>query len=406
MKEKMRPILTPTYYKEFQCIGSACEDTCCAGWKVTVDKKTFQNYRETNHPVMKELLKKNVTRNRSNSSTHDYARIRMNDKGACTLLDDQGLCKVHSFLGAEMLSNTCAIYPRMLNKVDQNVEKSLSLSCPEAARHALLNPAGIDFIEEEEPANTLGFMNKEFQTEPNNPFFWDLRIFTIQVLQNRCQSIENRLILLGLFFQKIDSLPKQEWTEQLPKIMENYIEQLKNDEFSQSIKEMSSNLSFQMNMGKSLIEYRLKDGLSSERYLECLKEMIEGLSLDQEKSIEETIEKYKIAHDTYYATFMTENDYILENYLVNYVFKNLFPYDQQNLFDSYVILIINFALIRMHLVGMAQTHKGLSFDLVLKLIQSYSKTIDHNESYLVNVIGSLKESGYSTMAHMATLIKN
>jgi len=168
---------------------------------------------------------------------------------------------------------------------------------------------------------------------------------------------------------------------------------------------MSSNLSFQMNMGKSLIEYRLKDGLSSERYLECLKEMIEGLSLDHEKSIE-TIEKYKIAHDTYYATFMTENDYILENYLVNYVFKNLFPYDQQNLFDSYVILIINFALIRMHLVGMAQTHKGLSFDLVLKLIQSYSKTIDHNESYLVNVIGSLKESGYSTMAHMATLIKN
>jgi len=40
-----REILIPDYFPEFSCLGASCEDTCCAGWKVTVDKTTFQKYR-------------------------------------------------------------------------------------------------------------------------------------------------------------------------------------------------------------------------------------------------------------------------------------------------------------------------------------------------------------------------
>ena len=42
----MRTILVPEYYKQFQCIGGACEDTCCAGWNITVDKPTYQKYKK------------------------------------------------------------------------------------------------------------------------------------------------------------------------------------------------------------------------------------------------------------------------------------------------------------------------------------------------------------------------
>lgn len=42
----MRPILVPEYIEDFSCIGSACEDTCCAGWNITVEKKTYQAYRK------------------------------------------------------------------------------------------------------------------------------------------------------------------------------------------------------------------------------------------------------------------------------------------------------------------------------------------------------------------------
>lgn len=406
MNGKTRPILVPAYLKEFQCIGSSCEDTCCAGWKVIIDKDTFQKYRETKHPEMKDLLKKNVTRSRSNATMLDYAKIKLDDKDICTLLDDQGLCKVHSLLGPELLSNTCATYPRMLNRLDETVEKSLTLSCPEAARLALLNRSGIDFIEEDEPTDTRGFMNRTLQTVQKSPYFWDLRIFTIQVLQNRRHSIEMRLIVLGLFFQKIESLQQQELVQQLPRIMDDYSSRLDNEQFIQSIKEIPNNLSFQVGMGRSLINYRITDGFSSQRYLECLLDMNKGLSLEDETPIDEVIENYKYANEVYYKPFIEGHEYLLENYMVNYVFKNLFPSDQPTLFESYSMFVVNIILIKLHLIGMSAVHKGLSTDLVIKLIQSYTKVFEHKEDYIGNVRDTIKESGYSTMAHMAVLIKS
>ena len=46
----MRKILVPDYISSFACIGSECEDTCCAGWQVPVDKVTYQKYRKVTTP--------------------------------------------------------------------------------------------------------------------------------------------------------------------------------------------------------------------------------------------------------------------------------------------------------------------------------------------------------------------
>ena len=85
----------------------------------------------------------------------------MDRSGNCTMLDDDRLCKIQKELGPEFLSNTCAVYPRTLNRVDNIVEKSATLSCPETARLALLNKDGIGFIEAQEPSSTRGYMRKD-----------------------------------------------------------------------------------------------------------------------------------------------------------------------------------------------------------------------------------------------------
>ena len=28
----------PSFFDQFKCIGSACTDTCCAGWEIEVDE--------------------------------------------------------------------------------------------------------------------------------------------------------------------------------------------------------------------------------------------------------------------------------------------------------------------------------------------------------------------------------
>lgn len=34
----------PDYYKEFSCIATDCEDTCCAGWQIVIDEKSKRRY--------------------------------------------------------------------------------------------------------------------------------------------------------------------------------------------------------------------------------------------------------------------------------------------------------------------------------------------------------------------------
>ena len=400
-----REVLFPEYFSNFSCLGATCEDTCCAGWKVTVDKATFQKYRNTRKSVIKEELRKNVTRIRSNSSDFTYGKIKMSEENVCTMLTEDGWCKIHAELGEEYLCNTCAVYPRIYNDVESRIEKSLTLSCPEAARLTLLNEEGIGFIIDEEHMNTNGLMAGKVQAKEEQ-YFWDLRLFTIDILQNRKQLLENRLIVLGMFIHKLCEIPREEWSTQLQPLMHRYKNILDDNDQIELVKNLPQNLAFQMNMAKELIKHRLTGGVSSQRYLDCLNDMLKALNLNDESNIDESKELYKKHYDNYYSPFMKKHEYILENYAVNQVFKNLFPYDQPDMFESYVMLILNISMIKLHLIGMAGQHKGLSTELVIKLIQSYAKTIEHNSSYLQNVRKLLQESGYSTMAHMIVLLKS
>ena len=35
------------YYKEFTCTAGKCPDTCCAGWKIMIDKNSLRKYKKT-----------------------------------------------------------------------------------------------------------------------------------------------------------------------------------------------------------------------------------------------------------------------------------------------------------------------------------------------------------------------
>ena len=34
----------PDYYEDFECIADKCEDTCCAGWQIVIDRETLKKY--------------------------------------------------------------------------------------------------------------------------------------------------------------------------------------------------------------------------------------------------------------------------------------------------------------------------------------------------------------------------
>lgn len=392
-------ILIPSYYNQFKCIGSDCEDTCCAGWKVSVDKQSFNNYRKiTSGPLAKEL-KQNISREQKTPSDLNYAKIKMDENGACTLLREDGLCKIQSALAESYLCYTCATYPRHVNTIDERLEKSLVVSCPEAARLILLTPNGIDFIVEEQEVTSI---TRNIKSDE----FWSIRMFAIELLQTRGPSIEERLIVLGLFSEKLESTNKNIWQQELPKLIERYRQFISSTEQLALLTDLPDNISFQLDLVRKLLQGRIANGLSSQRFLDCTNDLVSGLQMGDGQNVELTVNLYKDSYETYYKPFMHERAYILENYLVNFLFKNTFPQSTAKLFNQYVNMVIHFILIKLHLIGMANTHKGLTEDLIIKCIQSFSKTFEHNSHFFINVMNELEQQNYLNMAYMTILIKS
>jgi lysine-N-methylase len=405
----MRSILIPEYLSDFSCIGGACEDTCCAGWNITVDKKTYQAYRRVREPELKEKIQNNVKRNRKRNDDLNYAKFILDENKKCNMMLDDGLCSIHRELGEEFLCNTCAIYPRYLTRVGKITEKSLTLSCPEAARVVLLRKEGLGFIEAEEPKNTRGQMSRELLLE-KHPHFWDLRVFSIQLLQSRQQPIEIRLIVLGLFIQKIEQLKPSELEQQLPMIMQDYLNRLNNADFINSLENIEGDLKFHLNLAQALIHFRIAGDITSEKYVVILQQLVEGLAFEEDEEnevadMETTIANYRESYTNLYEPFMQEHEYMIENYIVNYVFKNLFPYDYQSLFESYMMLVVHFTLIKLHLIGIAAKQQKLTQEMFIECVQQLAKVIEHNTSYLKGVREGMENLGYTTMGHMFIMIK-
>ncbi len=409
---KTRPMLVPAYMQEFSCIGSACEDTCCAGWQVAIDQGTFKKYNKVRSEI-KPMLDKHVKRNRSSKGTEDYAKIALASDLSCPMLNEEKLCNIQLRLGEEYLSNVCATYPRVSNIVNGVLEKSATMSCPEAARLALLNPDGIEFNETEDTLETRNVVRKRLDTKTVNGvqierYFWELRIFSIQVLQKRRYSLAERLILLGLFFQKVEQYIQENQLEEIPQLIASYTALAEGEGISNILEDIPSLSAIQMALLKALVDKRVVGGVRNQRYIDCFGEFLYGIEYKKESSVEEISGRYQAAYNDYYQPFMSKHEYILENYLVNYVYIHLFPLTNgKNVFEEYIMMVIHYAMIKMHLIGMAGFHKeDFSLDHVIKLIQSFAKAIEHNSSYLREVRELLRKNGYNSMAYMAILIKN
>jgi lysine-N-methylase len=154
--------LIPDYMKSFQCIGSACEDSCCHGFGVEIDKLTYLKYAHTKEKELKPILNTILKLIDKNRTDMRYAYLEYPEDKRCPMLTEEGWCSIQQKLGEDALSLTCHSYPRVTNEIFQQIEKGATTSCPEIAHLALLNQNGISFEQFEEDdtvRNSVGFTN-------------------------------------------------------------------------------------------------------------------------------------------------------------------------------------------------------------------------------------------------------
>lgn len=194
--------------------------------------------------------------------------------------------------------------------------------------------------------------------------------------------------------------------KEIPALIEKYRELTADGSMRESLADIPAQPTIQMKLLKELADERFPMVVRNGRYIQCFAECLHGLQYTQEAKVEEIGERYAGAYANYYQPFMESHGYILEHYLVNHVFKNLFPFECKTVFDDYIMLVVHYALVKLILIGMSAFHEGLTPDLAVKLIQSFSKTVEHNTAYLNRVLELLHGNGYDTMAWMAIMIRN
>ncbi|ACL74491.1 flagellin lysine-N-methylase [Ruminiclostridium cellulolyticum] len=414
MTEKKKVFLAPQYFRKFKCIGSECEDSCCKGWKVSIDKETYKKYRCVQNVELRPLLDKYVTRERKNGGDLvNYAKIKMLDEeGICPFLSDKKLCRIQLEYGEGYLSKVCTTYPRNAIRVDNTIEMVTSLSCPEAAKLALLDPEIMEFDEYEDIPNpslmgscAFNTQDKQFVNRPQR-YFWDLRIFTIDILQNRNYFMWERLIILGLFIEKLNKSVDENKINDIPDIIQSYNKMIEEGTFKGALDSIPAECKVQLQLIKDIIDIRVNSGVLNKIYMECYEHFLKGINYTEEATKEEIINNYQKAFEEYYKPYMDSHEYILENYLVNYVFSRLFPFSSESIFDAYMLLVLHYAIIKVHLIGMAGYNKGLEDDMVIKLISTFTKIVDHNTVFLSTITKQLKEKRFNTLAYMTIMIKN
>lgn len=120
-------LITPSFYKDFECIAGDCPDSCCQGWEVDADKDSLAYYKTISGKI-RERIDSVLDKDEFNNTI-----FRLTQNKRCPFLNDENLCDMHIAIGGEHTPYTCRTFPRFINDFGGTREMGISFSCPVAS---------------------------------------------------------------------------------------------------------------------------------------------------------------------------------------------------------------------------------------------------------------------------------
>lgn len=216
----------PAFFDQFHCIGSACTDTCCAGWEIEVDETTAEGYLAEKGEFGDRL------RREIGSEPGEYFFKLKNNR--CPFLNKENLCDIFINLGEDRLCDICREHPRFYNWFGDYTEVGLGLCCEEAERLLFSDSKPLTFVEEVTQDEEQDYSDEDEYTDASDLLddeseeckqMLEERKAIFSILQNRKKNIGARLKRLLLQLPYADEMllltvPILEWDdpESIPKL--------------------------------------------------------------------------------------------------------------------------------------------------------------------------------------------
>ena len=409
-------VLAPSYMQGFQCVGSACVETCCSSWHIAIDEPTYRKYQTIRIEPLASQLRQHVQLSSEAAKAQGaYASIPLALGESCPMLDEQQLCSIQTTLGAEALSSTCSDFPRIYVHDGQRLAMAASLSCPEAARLALADEQALDLVElplafsaQRPPALHRRRASAGAQEQDLVRRHGGLLASVISaLLRLHSLSAEQALVYGGLILRRVAGLAGQEFGA-AEAALEQVLEQFLGPQTLQRAPELVAGLSvpkgaqFSLLLAASQRFMRDHGGRASFRAL--MDEVSKGLELGQSPA--HCLARYEQADQDYLRPFLAEHPHLLKNYALNSVLSSVFPREgMAELPHEFMELAVRLALIRFYLVGLAALRgPELSVDDVRRTVYGVARNIEHNRRFLPGVMQALEAHGALRLEVLATLL--
>jgi len=386
-------IVTPKYVSDFSCIGPDCEDSCCVGWNIHVDKKSYK--KTMAHPELKVLAKSALKKVKRSDS--QWAIIETDATGACLFLDSNKLCKIHSIAGEEMLSTTCRTYPRVTAIREHDKFDSLSLSCPEAARLILFSPDA--FIFERKLSGS--------KVTPHSSPDWVTKTYdhSIDLLLNDKLSWQQALLSIGFLINSADKV----WQKESPaSVLDSRFEQLSLLAEQGVMQEQYQSLPYvcdhQVQAFAAIYEMVIDahPRAGGVRFREIDDAISEVLNEDRVLDID----RINRAWNDIASPALEEHGDIFKRYLLYYMYHEYFPTTLDDKPQSaFRLIVLDCFIMRCYLAVIANKNNGLSERDIILCFQDYHVVRQHQPTFIKEVTEIMEKFSFSNVAGIISLLK-
>lgn len=360
----------PDYYKEFQCIADKCEDTCCAGWQIVIDKCSLNRYKKIRGSFRWRMLR---------SVDWINGVFRQDKEKRCAFLNEKNLCDLYAACGEGSLCKTCRQYPRHVEEFEGVREITLSISCPEVARILMERKTPVTFLTYEKEG--------EEEYEDFDPFFFsvleDARQEMIAILQNRELPIQKRVLLIwGMAHDMQGRINRQELFDCFS-VMDKY----KSAKAEAFVTEYLAKTEYEDGQKRMKMTQELFDKLYE---LELLREDWDRLLYESEVLLYGGTEKdYKERTDAFFiwAKEHVDLEIHLEQLLVYFLFTYLpgAVYDGELYAKVQMAVYCTWMICELWMARWLKNEKTLALEEMTDLVYRFSREVEHSDENLKRV---------------------
>ena len=416
----------PRYMTRFRCIGPDCESSCCVAWGITLDEPDYKKIRRAlcSNRVEKDDFDTKVKRVHGAAKTPDkYALMVLRDDGTCPMLGEDRLCTLQGRFGEEILPDTCAMYPRWVNRIGGHVEVTGATSCPEVSRLLLLADDAVELV----PADEALFVRPSIVhrevpnvSAPYPKLHEAVRDVVLLLLSVKGLGWADRVFLVAYFGHRTAPFFHHESREPLDARFAAEAARIADPALQRELALQRGRLPTGKDVAVGLAVHLLAHRASpieTDAFNRLIADAIEALAGDGDALAGGPVEPAKLL-DGYAASkarweraFGPALDRYFSNLAKNYWLREPYTLSPNLLVHTHTLLVrlavMRFLLFGHPLLSGPETADDAASRLdraVVDVVHKFSRRFEHDQRFLRTLAEKLNEQGLQTLAHAACLL--